>query len=174
MHPLSNGFSIFMLRRSFLANFLEEPMSTGRFTLPSESNFAEVSRALAEKWGADAIRNSDGTHLDDDVLSMGKRIYSAYFPTRGHNDFMEERMHTVPMVFLLSERTLAEDITLDVPLMDTYFAEQLQVNRDASPAEFGKLLIAPRAMLWMRLSGSWMHNLMLSTFIARSRCTNTL
>lgn len=48
MHPLSNGFSIFMLRRSFLANFLEEPMSTGRFTLPSESNFAEVSRALAE------------------------------------------------------------------------------------------------------------------------------
>lgn len=140
MHPLSNGFSIFMLRRSFLANLLEEPMSTGRFTLPSESNFAEVSRALAEKWGADAIRNSDGTHLDDDVLSMGKRIYSAYFPTRGHNDFMEGRMHTVPMVFLLSERTLAEDITLDVPLMDTYFAEQLQVNRDASPAEFWEVI----------------------------------
>ena len=39
--------------------------STGRFTLPSEENFAEKTKELAELWGADAIRNSDGTHLDE-------------------------------------------------------------------------------------------------------------
>ena len=39
--------------------------STGRFTLPSEENFAEKTKELAELWGADAIRNSDGTHLED-------------------------------------------------------------------------------------------------------------
>ena len=56
--------------------------STGRFTLPSEENFAEKTKELAELWGADAIRNSDGTHLDEAVLALGKKIYSAYFPTR--------------------------------------------------------------------------------------------
>ena len=43
--------------------------STGRFTLPSEENFAEKTKELAELWGADAIRNSDGTHLDESVLA---------------------------------------------------------------------------------------------------------
>ena len=56
--------------------------STGRFTLPSEENFAEKTKELAELWGADAIRNSDGTHLDEAVLALGKKIYNAYFPTR--------------------------------------------------------------------------------------------
>lgn len=53
--------------------------STGRFTLPSEENFAEKTKELAELWGADAIRNSDGTHLDESVLALGKKIYNAYF-----------------------------------------------------------------------------------------------
>ena len=48
--------------------------STGRFTLPSEENFAEKTKELAELWGADAIRNSDGTHLDEAVLALGKKI----------------------------------------------------------------------------------------------------
>lgn len=48
--------------------------STGRFTLPSEENFAEKTKELAELWGADAIRNSDGTHLDESVLALGRRF----------------------------------------------------------------------------------------------------
>ena len=60
-------------------------MTTGRFTLPSEENFAEETARIGELWGADAIRNADGTHLDEDVLKLGKKVYSAYFPTRGHN-----------------------------------------------------------------------------------------
>lgn len=48
--------------------------STGRFTLPSEENFAEKTKELAELWGADAIRNSDGTHLDEAVLAWARRF----------------------------------------------------------------------------------------------------
>ena len=52
--------------------------STGRFTLPSEENFAEKTKELAELWGADAIRNSDGTHLDEAVL--GQEDLQCVFP----------------------------------------------------------------------------------------------
>ena len=32
----------------------------GRLTLPSESNFLEQTKDLLDRWGADAIRDSDG------------------------------------------------------------------------------------------------------------------
>lgn len=63
-------------------------MSTsGRFTIPSESNFAEKTAELARLWGADAVRNSDGTQLDDEVVALGMKVYTAYFPTRAHNEW---------------------------------------------------------------------------------------
>ena len=36
----------------------------GRLTLPSESNFFNETKELMERWGADAIRDSDGTKVD--------------------------------------------------------------------------------------------------------------
>ena len=107
--------------------------STGRFTLPSEENFAEKTKELAELWGADAIRNSDGTHLDESVLALGKKIYSAYFPTRAHNEWITLHMDETPQVYLLTGRVLAEADIADVPLMDGFFEEQLKPNRDADP-----------------------------------------
>ena len=53
-------------------------------------------------WGADAIRNSDGTHLDESVLALGKKIYSAYFPTRAHNEWITLHMDETPQVYLLT------------------------------------------------------------------------
>ena len=50
-------------------------MSTsGRFTIPSESNFAEKTAELARLWGADAVRNSDGTQLDDEGVALGMNV----------------------------------------------------------------------------------------------------
>ena len=94
--------------------------STGRFTLPSEENFAEKTKELAELWGADAIRNSDGTHLDESVLALGKKIYNAYFPTRAHNEWITLHMDETPQVYLLTDRILAESDTVDIPLMESF------------------------------------------------------
>ena len=114
--------------------------STGRFTLPSEENFAEKTKELAELWGADAIRNSDGTHLDESVLALGKKIYSAYFPTRAHNEWITLHMDETPQVYLLTARILAESNAVDVPLMDGFFEEQLKPNRDADPHKYWEVV----------------------------------
>lgn len=115
-------------------------MSVGRFTLPSESNFAEKTKELAELWGADAIRNSDGTHLDKEVEALGKKIYSAYFPTRAHNEWITQHMDETPQVYLLTDRILAEGDAVDIPLMDGFFAEQLTPNRDADPHKYWEVV----------------------------------
>ena len=40
---------------------------TGGFTLPGESGYEELTLKLAKKWGADVIRDSDGTALSDKI-----------------------------------------------------------------------------------------------------------
>ena len=40
----------------------------GRVTLPSESDFLDETKELLERWGADAIRDSDGTKIEPGSL----------------------------------------------------------------------------------------------------------
>ena len=35
----------------------------GDFTLPGEAGYEELTLRLAKKWGADVVRDSDGTQL---------------------------------------------------------------------------------------------------------------
>lgn len=120
-------------------------MSEGLFTLPAEEHFAAKTRELAELWGADAIRNSDGTHLDEEVKALGKKIYSAYFPARGHNEWARLHMGETPMVYLLSQRVLAEGDTdgaseVRIPFMKGFYSEQLKPNYDVDPAEYWEVI----------------------------------
>ena len=39
--------------------------TSGGFTLPGESGQEKLTLELAKKWGADVIRDSDGTQLSD-------------------------------------------------------------------------------------------------------------
>ena len=43
----------------------------GGFTLPGESGYEALTLKLAEKWGADVIRDSDGTQLSDEIVHAG-------------------------------------------------------------------------------------------------------
>lgn len=114
--------------------------TSGRFTIPSEENFADKTRELALLWGADAIRNSDGTHLDQEVLNLGKRVYSAYFPPRAHNEWITLHMDETPQVYLLTQRVLAEGEETDIPLMDSFNDEQLAPNRDSDPHTYWEVI----------------------------------
>lgn len=115
-------------------------MTAGRVTLPSEENFTSETERIARLWGADAIRNSDGTQLDDGVKALHKKIYSAYFPVRGHNDWIRPRITDVPQMYLLTDRVLAVGARLDIPLMDSFFREQLRPNRSADPHQYWEVI----------------------------------
>ena len=40
----------------------------GGFTLPGESGYEDLTLKMAEKWGADVIRDSDGTVLSAQIV----------------------------------------------------------------------------------------------------------
>ena len=97
----------------------------GRVTLPSESNFLEETKELLDRWGADALRDSDGTKLDDDIKALDAKIYTTYFVARGHNEFAEQHMDECQQMYLMSKHNTAFDTELAISFMDGYYGEQV-------------------------------------------------
>lgn len=78
-------------------------------TLPSEENFYDETVEMLERLGADAIRDSDGTKLPDDIKDIeGVDIYTTYFTARGHNEFAEKVPFEWSRYYLISDFITAD------------------------------------------------------------------
>lgn len=105
----------------------------GRVTLPSERNFLEQTKELLSRWGADAIRDSDGTKLSDDIKKLDAKIYTTYFVARGHNDFIENHMDECQQVYLMSDYTLATSKSTEIKFLASYYDQQVKADYDHDP-----------------------------------------
>ena len=103
-------------------------MNTGNFTLPGEAGYEALTLELAQRWGADVIRDSDGTTLSDEILNAGYGIYSTICPVREHNDWIRKNPDARQQTFLCTSPRTALGTTLSIPLMQDFFAGQFQVN----------------------------------------------
>ena len=83
----------------------------GGFTLPGESGYEELTLAMAEKWGADVIRDSDGTVLSDDIVHAGYGIYSTICVIREHNAWARKNPDKLQQTFLCTEPVTAVPAT---------------------------------------------------------------
>ena len=100
----------------------------GDFTLPGEAGYEKLTLEMAKKWGADVIRDSDGTKLSDEIVEAGYRIYSTICIIRQHNAFAEAHPEVQQETFLSSEPVMAEGTTLIIDPMAGYFTEQFELN----------------------------------------------
>lgn len=109
---------------------------TGRLTLPAELNFIEETKELLDKWGADAIRDSDGTDLDEELLNLGVTNYSKYFVARGDNEFALNHMEEAQQLFVRSDYHTATEETLTFEFMTGFLEEQIIPDFNHDPKEW--------------------------------------
>lgn len=100
----------------------------GGFTLPGEAGYEQLTLELAKRWGADVIRDSDGTKLSPEIVEAGYRIYSTICIIREHNAFAEAHPETQQQTFLCSDPVLAVGDTVAIEPLKGYFAEQFEIN----------------------------------------------
>ena len=108
----------------------------GGFTLPGEAGFEALTLKMAEKWGADVIRDSDGTVLSDDIVNAGYGIYSTICIIRDHNTWVMEHPGTLQQTFLMAGPFTAVDTELSIPLMKQFYAPQFTVNDSADAMRY--------------------------------------
>lgn len=107
---------------------MSERKLTGGFTLPGEAGYERLTLELAEKWGADVIRDSDGTELSPEILNAGYGIYSTICIIRDHNAWAKEHPEELQQTFLMTRPKVAEKEEISFRLMEDFFEEQFQVN----------------------------------------------
>ena len=104
-------------------------MYKGGFTLPGEAGYEKLTLKMAEKWGADVIRDSDGTTLSPEILDAGYGIYSTICIIRDHNEWARENPDALQQTFLMSKPVVAtEDGMLAISLLDGYEKQQFCIN----------------------------------------------
>ncbi len=123
-----------------LTNF-QFPMSTvdltkGDFTLPGEAGAEALTLRLAKKWGADTIRDSDGTQLSPEIVQSGHAIYSTICLVRSVQPWARVNRDKLQQNFLMSFPVVAEKSTTTVTLLKGFFTEQFAVNFSDAPKQW--------------------------------------
>ncbi|MBQ6345996.1 MAG: D-galactosyl-beta-1-4-L-rhamnose phosphorylase, partial [Clostridia bacterium] len=108
----------------------------GGFTLPGEAGYEALTLELAEKWGADVIRDSDGTKLSPGIVAAGYRIYSTICIIREHNAFAEAHPDAQQQTFLISDAVLTEGERVTIEPLAGYFDQQFQLNDSPEALEY--------------------------------------
>lgn len=110
--------------------------STGGFTLPGEAGYENYTLQLAKLWGADTIRDSDGTQLSPEILESGIPIYSTICLVRSVNQWARRNKNKLQRNFLMSRPELAQGDTLTVNPLALYFDQQFEILPDDDPKTF--------------------------------------
>lgn len=108
----------------------------GGFTLPGESGYEKLTLKMAEKWGADVIRDSDGTVLSDEIVHAGYGIYSTICIIRDHNEWAKQNQDKLQQTFLCTPPVIAETDEVTVCLMESFFEEQFRINDSKSAMKY--------------------------------------
>mgnify|MGYP003222010267 CR=1 FL=1 len=70
----------------------------GRVTIPTDTDAVSETLNLLKRWGADAIRDCDGTEFPQELKDADAKIYSTYYTTRKDNAWAKANPDEVPLV----------------------------------------------------------------------------
>lgn len=101
----------------------------GRVTVPTDVDMIEETKEIVKRWGADALRDCDGTSMPEELKSMPVKIYSTYYTTRKDNAWAEANPDEVQQMYLMTEfYTAMEEGELRIPVMKHLYDQQLKPN----------------------------------------------
>ncbi|MBP3279092.1 MAG: 1,3-beta-galactosyl-N-acetylhexosamine phosphorylase, partial [Butyrivibrio sp.] len=98
--------------------------------------YEKLTLELADKWGADVIRDSDGTVLSDEIVNSDYNIYSTICIIRDHNEWARKNTDKLQQTFLMTQPKVARDSFLTFHLMDDFFDQQFAVNDSADSMKY--------------------------------------
>ena len=100
----------------------------GRVTIPTDLDVVPETLEVMKKWGADAIRDCDGTDFPTELRGLDAKIYSTYYTTRKDNAWAKANPDEVQQCYIMPGFHTATSDTLSIPLMQGISPELLEVN----------------------------------------------
>ena len=107
---------------------MEDKCKTGRVTIPTDLDVVPETLEILKKWGADAIRDCDGTDFPQQLKNADAKIYSTYYTTRKDNAWAKANPDEVQQCYIMTGFYTAPGDTVTIPLMKGISPELMQVN----------------------------------------------
>lgn len=105
-----------------------ELKKTGSVTIPTDLDVVPQTLEILKKWGADAIRDCDGTDFPEELRNQNAKIYATYYTTRKDNAWARANPDEIQQCYIMTGFHTAEDGPLSICLMQGISPELLQVN----------------------------------------------
>lgn len=103
-------------------------LNRGRVTIPTDSDVIPQTLEMMKKWGADAIRDCDGTDFPDGLKDVDAKIYATYYTTRKDNEWAEKNPDEIQQMYISTAFHTATEQKLSIHLMDHIYPDMLKVN----------------------------------------------
>ncbi len=100
----------------------------GRVTIPTDMDVIPETLEIMKRWGADAIRDCDGTDFPQQLQEVDAKVYSTYYTTRKDNAWAKAHPEEVQQCYIMTGFYTAEDGALQIPLMKGISPELIAVN----------------------------------------------
>ena len=97
-------------------------------TIPTDLDVVPETLEILKKWGADAIRDCDGTDFPQQLKNADAKIYSTYYTTRKDNAWAKANPDEVQQCYIMTGFYTAPGDTVTIPLMKGISPELMQVN----------------------------------------------
>ena len=107
---------------------MESNLSFGRVTIPTDVDVVPETKEILRRWGADAIRDCDGTDFPEELRNVNAKVYSTYYTTRKDNAWAKANMDEVQQMYIMTDFHTACGETLEIHLMDHLYPDMLAVN----------------------------------------------
>ena len=114
--------------------------SRGRVTIPTNLDGVPETMDILKRWGADAIRDCDGTEFPTELTKVGAKIYSTYYTTRKDNAWAKQNPDEVQQCYIMTGFHTATGEALSIPLMQGVSPELMQVNERDDPARWWEVI----------------------------------
>ena len=106
----------------------ETNTSRGRVTIPTDVDVVPETLELLRRWGADAIRDCDGTDYPEELKQVDAKVYSTYYTTRKDNAWAKANPDEVQQCYIMTGFRTASGGALSIELMRGISPELMEVN----------------------------------------------
>ena len=107
---------------------MDDIKKRGRVTIPTDLDVVPETLEILKKWGADAIRDCDGTDFPQELKDADAKIYSTYYTTRKDNAWAKANPDEVQQCYIMTGFYTAHGDTVTIPLMQGISPELMEVN----------------------------------------------
>ena len=75
----------------------------GRVTIPTDVDIIKETKKIMKLWGADAVRDCDGTDMPKEIGGLDVKIYATYYEAGKDNAWAKKNSDEVQQMYVMTD-----------------------------------------------------------------------